>query len=692
MINPVSNIQVETILSSTGETLCRFRFDNTEVAIGGYRLYLSTDGINYSALSSRIDSIHMRAYEESTYKENDKAVYEQLFSLQYANTYLYVYFVSISIILEESIPSEVVEFSTFPLAITNLQGTYDGTTITLTWDDSSSDNSYVISYHSTTQVDNFQWNSQHTVLYYDGFYEHDFIWVYDRQYRSHWWGFVTTEGEFNLEENKKTEISDNADDYQLSIDNLLVRKISPNGIIISTVLTKTFSYPISSYGDYVFSVTTKNTYDQTSRQSFYPIICQNFFEVIPILRLLGNSNDEFLNVLGWKNIRRCLVDKNYYDLSTWTLPYVQDLAYHLKGYVGISNCLVDVYINDIYSFTTSTGAFGDFNFYYTFNYGVTSVRFVARTSDNLKISKSSRTYNISLKNVYTHFALVAKTLRDILSNIEMLKKEISYQEQKYLTYFDRYAPLLNIYKYADEDYTKFLNLTYAYYQALRSSMYDEACIGVLDAFVENVDQFDHYEIYSNSDLYGILDTKTSFAPEPVIGLERDDYYYGIASCTNSGAITTPTLLRVDSRWWPDGFRGINVLMWDEAVSADYYMLYKGYSEDALGYVVSTDRNIWVDTGELPIDYNITPKDMNFTVLNPPLNFRKNNNIYLTSVLQWLKRNTQLIIIIYGKGNSTIPEFQINRLRLMLQTLIPTEFKYYLLYANDTQTTIYSGVL
>jgi hypothetical protein len=358
--------------------------------------------------------------------------------------------------------------------------------------------------------------------------------------------------------------------------------------------------------------------------------------------------------------------------------------------LGVSNCNVDVYVNDTYYTTIQTKSLGEFELSYAFNYGLTYLQLQARDYKNIKFSRKSNKYAITTKYVYTVYSAWGQQLQIADEYADDIKLNISIINSKYSEFIDRFAPFIDIAKHADEDSDKFIALALSGFQAYEYVSYDESLYKLLDTYEENVDNFDHYEIYFNNSLYQTLQTSWSFVPSSPTNLTRGNYYYQVSCKMSSGGETTPSEIRCDMRWWPVGFTGLVALKWDEMSGADSYIIYRGASSTSTGYIMETPLTYWVDDGSFTPNYTISPKDMNFTGVDEPANLQISNSVYVANLEMLLKKPNALAIVIYSTGDTSIPAYQIERLKTLLAQYVPPEVIYKLIVANDSSVIEYSG--
>ena len=460
---------------------------------------------------------------------------------------------------------------------------------------------------------------------------------------------------------------------------------------------------------YIYKVHSRNIEGILSTSQTTPVYTISLLETIPYLRHPNNSIMSIINQIYWKNIKNALVDDNYYLMNRFDLPYIDNIPLHLKGFLGVSNCNLDIFINDIYNSTIITDSYGEFDFYYTYSRGQTTVKFQARDSKNIDFSMWSTVNTINTLNAYTALSIFSGSLTDYLTELSAIRTDNNIDKVRYSTYVDEFAPLINLYKDGSETDESFLALATTVFDAYYYAGYYQGVQMVLDAFIKQIPELDHYEIFDRYSLYQTDITGRFFVPKTNNTLlPRINYYYGISSVRNTGEESTISSVRVDSRWWPFNYTGYNAFIWDEVATADYYKIYRGTSLDNMQLLSMTLNNIFIDNGTNEIITNLgnnstiideggkvvytTPMLYNYSGMNPPSNF----NVYLRTKLSQLimlyKQAGNIIIMLFVKNDEVIPEFQFSRLTQLFTSLIPPELRITTFLIRDSSIFIYqSGV-
>lgn len=697
---PVINEIIYAIDLINNQTRITIQFTKPVGDLGGYYLLLSSTGVTYWKINSRVDSVHRRDSSISTYDDElGNTYYEYTFTDPiYNGRTLFCEIIAISTSREESVPSSALIFDTYPTRPTNLFGTYDGYEVSLTWDGitfTGGENTNFLNYNIYRSIVSQITGStlSNDVLSNSAFTLGSPIYVVDIFKQCHWFGIVTTAGQFDLSTTKILLSSDSSDLYTIALDRLGVYTKSATDILIGTATTEAYLDATFSFDKYyMYSVSSLASGSKESSASVYPIYTIDTINSFPYLRSPENSSTGLLHNTSWGVMKNALIDENYYDKTPFAIPYSETETYNLKGYLGVSNCKVDVYINDHYSFMTTTGQYGEFDLNHKFSKETANLRLQARDKYNIKFSRKSATYQIHTINIYTWYSTVlGNQYKKATAELDALKTDVSIYTCRYSTFIDRFSPYIGIYKYADEDETKFINLSSQIYLAFEYVAYDESLRMVLDAFEANANYFDHYEIYYNTALYQTEETGRFYVTRTPL-LPRGDYYYGVSSATIDGEETLVSSVRADCRWWPLSYLGYNVLSWKESANAEVYRIYRNSvsGSTSTGLLMQTPYNVFVDNGTLIPNMSIDPLDMNFTDLNEPNNLSINHRLRVSRYSMRRKKETFLTILLFSQGSTSIQDYQITRIRQLCYKLIPPEVRYEIIVSNNISVTRYTG--
>lgn len=699
MIDPVSSFSISSVELVDNQTKIVCTFTKPVGNIGGYHLYMSSTGIIYTKVKTRIDASRPQTSYDTTYDVSGTTYFE--YTLPDDSTdgkLLYFKLQSISTTRELSIFSDVETTYTYPSKPEDLFILYDGIGVYLSWDEldfSDDKNATFLNYNIYRSIalpieGVSSYDDETSIISNDNFEVGNIVLVTDIFKRSRWFGEVTTVGKFDLTTTKISGYSDNSSSYSINIDNLKIYTTEPPSTLIG--VSDVGSFQDTTFGfnhNYVYSVKSIALGIRESSSAYYHCISTDTTESYPYLRPVENSSTGLLNNPYWRTLKNVLIDKSYYDKTAFAIPYAVNTSFNLKGFLGVSECKLDIFINDIYSYTTSTGQYGEFNIDFVFPKGTTTMSFQARDKHNIKFSRKSAPYSIRTLNIYTWFSSVLGTQYSLMETElnNQVTLDASIEDCRYSYFEDRYSPFIGLYKNGDEDEQKFRNIAAEVFKAFEYSSYDKSLRMVLDSFNENAIEFDHYDIYYNESLYETKKTMYSFVATSS-GLTRGNYWYGVSACKNTGEETAVTKLRVDRRWWPTGYMRMNTLMWDFSEDADCYKIYRGTTESDLYFLTSSGINVFIDVDQYEENLDIEALDYNLTDLIEPANLYLYDKNGVNKLFLKLKKPNSLAIILYGVENNELTEYDITRIMDLLEKLIPPELKYRVIFANNSKVIMY----
>lgn len=702
MIGSINNFSLYSQDLKNEITTFTFSFEIPTGDIGGYYLYQSYDNITFEQVKFLIDYSHFTAGDNaSDYTQTSGSVAFYTYSVDPGLTdgrILYFKLQGISVANELSAFSDLEQTYTAPTKPSNFKLAYDGYDVKSTWDALDTElgrNSSLLSYSiyrkSISKLTGVSFDNNTYTATHAAFEIGSGLWVIDIIKRSMWFGEITVGGSFTLSnDNKITSASDNSNEYTIFGDNLEYYLEDPISTISIDTTTDT-EYIDSSFSyttRYIYAVVSNGVGGKSSEEVKFPIFTQEVTSSYPYLRSPGNSDNTILQQPEWKALKEVLIDANYYDKSQYAIPYFVNEVYNLKGYLGISNCNLDIFVNGIYNYSTSTGDYGEFDIHLPFKKGETKIKFQARDKFNIKFSRESASYSIRTIGLYSWFYTLGTQYAEIEQETEYIQTDVNIALARYSSFVDMYAPLIDFYKSGDEEESVFRALATEVFKSFEYASYDESLYIVLDAFKENLTTLDGYEIHFNDDLYGTQKTSYTFTVTST-GLMRGNYCYGISAYNSvDGSETNVSNLRVDRRWWPNVYSGVNILMWDYMPGADYYKIYRGNCEEELYFMTSTGANVFVDNGTYSLNTSITPRLYNYTSLDPPVNLRLYDKYGVNNLYLRLKKPTSLIIILYGTINNTLEEYNLQRLLSLFKKLIPPEILYRVIFANDEKVILY----
>jgi len=697
MIDPITNFVIASTTLEDNLTKFTFSFTKPTGDIGGYYLFMSSTGVDYISVKTRIDASQPQIDEDRTYDIDGVSYFEYTTESDYHDgKMLYFKMQALSAARELSVFSSVEIGYSYPSQPLNLFVQYNGIDATLTWDEidftnnkNSTFTNYNIYRDLAIPINGTTFDSTTNILSNTQFTTGSLIWVIDIFKKSQWFGAVVEEGVFDLTSTGLIGYSDTSSTYTPNIDNLKIYIDYKNPAFIGTSSTGLYTDTAFIFDRYyIYSIRSAGLGVRLSFSTPYMCYTIDTTNAYPYLRSIENSSTEILNDPYWKTLKAVLIDKNFYDKTPFAVPYSKDTIYNLKGYLGVSECKFDVFVNDIYSFTTSTGIYGEFEINYVFPKGNISMVFQARDKYNIKFSRKSAPYSIRTLNLYTWYAAVlGSQYKQIDIEATAIKSDVSIETCRYSYFEDKFSPFVGLYKEGDEAESKFTSLASTNFKAFEYASYDKSLQMMFDSFQENLPELDHYEIHYNMDLYDTQKTAYTFTATST-GLGRGDYWYGIAACTRDGEETSVVTLRVDRRWWPAPYMNENVIMWDYVYGADFYKIYRGTTESDLYFLTSTGMNVAVDiNGETP-NPEITPVPYNFTDMLEPVNVKLYDKYGVNNLFLRLKKTSSLIILLFGTGNNVIAEFDLQRILYLLKKFIPPELKYSIVFSNDTKVILY----
>lgn len=696
MMQPITNLVVNSISLVDGDTSIDFMFDKPAGVVGGYYLYVSSTGANYIYLAARVDASHQKELSISAQDDfyGKTHFYYTFDDVSYQGKFLYFYIIAVSTTLEVSVPSSVITTGTYPQKPVNLFCIYDNYEVDLSWDNlltSSGRNSdfYNFAIYRNNLDEVFGTTMENNILYNSSFIEGKAVWVIDTFKKNQWFGEVTSTGALYLSSIKRTDYSSLTD--LPFLDNFIIYIESDTDISVGTTTSTGYvdTAFVKGYHD-IYKLKSVTSTGLSSDFIKFPVYFVDVPNTLPYLRSPLNSSTGLLSNPYWSALKNVLIDSKYYDKSLYAIPYSATESFNFKGFLGVSRCLVDVFIYDIYSFTTSTGIYGEFELDYQFTKGKTDIKIQARDKINVGFSRITGTYSIRTFNLYTWFSVLGNQYKQIVDELAAMKLDNSLSTVRYTSYVDRYKPLIELFKYANEDSAKFLILAKEIFNMFEYTSYDESLVVLLDALQEEADYFDHYEIFYRNSLYRTNKTGWDFVlADTSTGIIRENYYYGITSLTSTGEETDATIVRVDNRWWPVGYTGINVLRWSQINNVDYYNIYRGSSADSLEYLVTICDMFFIDSGTYTPNPAKVPPVHNFTDYEPPADAYLYLDTKLTPNAMLLSNRAWLQVVVYAEGTEDIPTYQLDRIVFYLNKIIAPEIRYLIIYANDTSVEFLS---
>ena len=721
MTSAITNFAVYSKTVSSGVQTIVFEFDtSTDSDIGGYELYKSTDTPGHS-ISCDIKADENANQASSISTSNDVNTGKTYFSYTVPEEdfgrKIYYSIEAISTSQVHSTRTSDIIVYTLLSAPTGLTCGYNNYDVVLSWTAITQEdgmnsvlNSYGIYRSEMTIPTDVVLDSATGALVSDSFTYNSYVYVFDVVKKCMWFGKVIIGGVFfATDSNRSSVVFDASLDYSALFRNLAVYVVDaatvPTAIGYTTSTTYT-DIVAQKNKNYLYFVAAVNPDAALSEYASYPIITQPITDKSPYLRSIDNSPYTFLQQPHWRYLKNVLTDHNYYNKNKFDIPYLRG-RYVFKGYLGIINAKVDIYLNSIYNQTVLTDSLGNFEFSISLTKGSSYLQLHARDYKNIGFSRKSTRQKITTVNLYSFFAALGSEYKEIWDEIEAQKTDLSLTDSRFESFEIKIPPIIEYYRDIAEDEESFRSIAIAIYLAYEYGGYNEALKLVLDAFQENITEFDHYEVYYNNSLYDPKQTSRSFVINTStggLGLERDNYYYGVTSTNSSNEESSAVIVRIDDRWWPTstglytstgadtstGYTGFNVITWPEVDGIELYNIYKyrgsnsSYAYDSLTFVAQRNGNIFVDIDNSNLLTSTgTPPLYTFTEHDHPESLEVINKTKVANEDIAQKRKTFITIILYAEDNQDIPDFQLDRLLALFSELIPPELIYRVQYCNDT---------
>lgn len=713
MIASITNFAVSSITVEDNVQTIIFEFDiHTDPNIGGYELFKSTDTSGHSiSCDIKVDESANQSSIISTYNNLSTRKTYFSYTLPEEDFGRKIYYSIEAIAANQEHSSRTTDLVVYTLLSTpeNLVVGYDNYDTSLSWDaldTTDSKNSQLSNYaiyrtEMSVPADAYL-DAATGALVSDAFTYQSYVYVVDIQKKSIWYGQVSIEGVFfATDSNRSSFVFDLSQDYSARFRNLAIYVVDHSttpsllGYTQNTSYTDTTPKRNSSYLYYVAAI---NPNQALSNYATYPIITQALQDKSPYLRSIDNSPIDYFQQPYWKYLKNVLIDHNYYNKNKFDIPAIKG-KYLFKGYLGISNAKVDVYLNGNHNQYVITDSYGNFEFGISLSKGTSQLQLHARDYKNIGFSRKSTKQTINIVNLYSFFAALGKEYTDIWTEINLQKDDLSLTESRFEAFEERISSLIGYYRDISEEEEPYRNIAIAIYLAYEYGGYREALNIVLDAFQENIDEFDHYEIYYNNSLYDPKKTGRSFVINSSTGewgLERDNYYYGVTSVSGDQE-SSATTLRIDNRWWPTstglesstGYQGFNVIMWPEVNGIETYNIYKYkgsnsvYDYSNLTFVSQLHANLFVDISNNNLLTSTgTPPLYTFTSFDHPTEVVNLLNTKVSSEYLAQRKANYITIIVYAVDNEDIPDFQLDRLLSIFPEVIPPELAYRVIYCND----------
>ena len=697
---PITNLTV----SSQNSTSITFQFDIvSDPLIGGYWLWKSLDkGNSYTQVSFQIDATitNTSGGTQTTNKDGYTYFTYQLDSSDFGRE-LYFYINAVSQLWIISIPSNVVEIFTTPSPPTNLIASYNNYVCNLSWEapfTSTGLNTNISNYavnrgtffdigKGTLDANNIITNSLLTIG--------DTYIIFDNLKKSMWYGTViNTDGTVQLSSTNQYTIADISTDYTVTDQSLSIYIYGNNSQLVGYTQSTTFIDDTITKGTiYYYSVACIGYNNNYSSLIYCPVFTPDLSAIVPYLRYVGNSTNPLLNNRYWRILKNILIDKNYYNKNQYAIPYIANETYNFKGYLGVYNCNLDVFLNNTYYLTVTTDAYGNFEFNISLHKGENLIQLQARDYKNITFSNKSTNYKITTVNIYTFFSGLGLEYENIWTEIYNQQQDHDFINGRSESVENQVSPLVGIYRDISEADSDYRQILLAVYNSYIYAGFKEALKMVFDVIKQYTSEIDDYEIYYNNEFYDTMECNifpiTSGKQISSTGLIRQKYWYAVTSTNEIGEETDPTIIPCDDRWWPitsTGFRGYNTLMWDEASGVELYNIYRCdidvYSSVNDFYFLRTiPSNLFVDNG-MTSTGSKNPPPYDITNFNKPSNLRIIGN-KLSNYFMALRKRSWMTIFLYSVDDQIIPDYQLDRISMLCQDLIPPEIGYDIIIARDT---------
>ena len=700
MISPVTNLTI----SSQNSNSITFQFDEvTDPLIGGYWLWKSLDkGITYTQVDFQIDSIITNTSGGTQTTNRDGYTYfsYQLETTDYGRE-LYFYITAVSQLWEISILSNVVETFTTPNPPTNLIAAFNNYVCNLSWDApftstglNTDISNYAVYRGTFISLGNGTLDANNTIsnpLLTVG----DTYIIFDNLKKNMWYGTVAnTDGTVQLSSTNQYKIADTSTDYTVTDKSITIYIYSSDLQIIGYTLDTIFvDNTITKNNIYYYAVAAIGYTNNYSSMIYCPVFTPSLNGIVPYLRYVGNSTNALLNNRYWRILKNILIDKNYYNKNQFAIPYIANETYNFKGYLGVYNCNLDVFLNNTYYLTVVTDVYGNFEFNISLQKGDNLIQLQARDYQNITFSNKSSNYKITTVNIYTFFSGLGIEYENIWTEIYNQQQDHDFVNGRSESVENQVSPLVGIYRdisEADADYRQILLAVYNSYIYVG---FKEALNMVFEVIKQYTAEIDDYEIYYNNEFYDTMECNvfpiTSGAQISSTGLIRQKYWYAVTSTNEIGEETDPSIVPCDDRWWPitsTGYRGYNTLMWNEANGVDLYNIYRcdidEYSSVNDFYFLRTiPSNLFVDNG-MTSTGSKNPPPYNINNFNKPSNLRILNN-KLSNRFMALRKRSWMNIFLYSVNDLEIPDYQLNRISMLCADLIPQEIGYDIIIARDS---------
>lgn len=719
-MDAVTNFTLSSKVISNDLTSVLFSF-RKPTRVSGYRLYRSTDGVTYSVVSIKSDIRMQRAIETSTYDDAAGFTYFS-FGFDASGTEgnrFYFYITAVSEERSESVPSDIISVYTYPSAVTGITASYDGYQIALSFTGVDT----LLRNHEFKQYNIEKWDTLEItgstltegVLFHPDFILGTYVIVQDTSLKTTYGGLVTKEGEFEFAKYKFGNISDVSN----VIPNYYVLKcykinacVSSAQLGSATTTTWTDANPDRA-ALHLYRVCTENTASDISTWAYYPVFTYPVSGTFPYIRNLNNSGTALLADTSWKYLKAALVGTNFYKKGHWAIPYSAEEAYSIRGYCGVANCKVDVFINDILdtSLNIVSDALGNFNIVYKFPKGSTKLYVQLRDYKNIQFSEFSAVITVETLYTYSWFAAMSEQYGKILEKIQYVVKGVSIENTDYAQFSDNYQPLIELIKDGVETSTEsnpdrdlnFNIFAKNIFKSFNDTSFALGLTELLDAFGVYLPEIERTKVYYNNSLNNTFTVPRAYIAKS-FNLARNIYTYKVTAVLTSSRGEQESAgmdCLVDTRYLPQDFRYYTVLKWPQVLNASFYRVYRkrrynaetNYTPNTDGYLFLAEAqyNIFADNGLYAGTTAHQPPEYNFSALTEVPTLQSVSNLCIAKYNNAALRKVHwLNIIVFMKDASELSSLNFKRLIFYINKLLPPEKNYTLTVCNNIGSTVYNS--
>ena len=431
---------------------------------------------------------------------------------------------------------------------------------------------------------------------------------------------------------------------------------------------------------YIYGVITRDTINnRNSLASIQPTITKNLALSIPRVRRLGDSGTTYLNKdqnLNWIGMKNALIDENFYDKEANAIPYSTSKT-NFKGWVGVGRILVDVYQNNKYILTTTTGIYGDLSADLLLDkdkngVGLNVIKLRARNGSISSKFSSVFTYNVY--NMYTIFAAWGESLNDFNREMLLVKSDLYLTTARSDALENNFGSVVELNKQTGWTTEVYRTVLQKIWNAYDFSATEKGLVDIVTAFPE-VEHVDFFPRFSNRTTYR---TGVTYVGSPA--LSAGDYTYGVAAQKTTGELTPPTTLRLDRRWWPPAYDGVNILNWEGVSSANGYVIYRQDSSSGMIFLTSTAGTIFFDDGSI-FPFGPSPLTLNYSGMDLPQNLVEEVPFISRDIIFKKKNVHGLQIVVFGYSGEPISTEKQNLITSFILKIIPSSIKTIITYTS-----------